>query len=104
MSDQGTRWLAGAAGVTAVGTATAVSVARSLRRRVSSDDPYEFEDFGLLDVGPFVAAAKHVLRRLGDRGGRRHQTDAGTPEVLPDAVFGRIGGIRGQGLVLTSGT
>ena len=36
--------------MTAVGTATAVSVARSLRRRVSSDDPYEYEDFGLLDA------------------------------------------------------
>lgn len=50
MSDQGARWLAGAAGVTAVGTATAVSVARSLRRRVSSEDPYQYEDFGLLDT------------------------------------------------------
>ena len=52
MSDESrrARWLAGAAGVTAVGTATAVSVARSLRRRVSSDDPYEYEDFSLLDA------------------------------------------------------
>jgi pimeloyl-ACP methyl ester carboxylesterase len=46
----GARWLAGAAGVTAVGTAAGVSVARSLRRRVSTDDPYEDEDFELLDA------------------------------------------------------
>jgi len=43
-------WLAGAAGLTAVGTAAGVSVARSLRRRVSTDDPYEDEDFELLDA------------------------------------------------------
>ena len=43
-------WLAGAAGLTAVGTAAGVSVARSLRRRVSTDDPYDDEDFELLDA------------------------------------------------------
>ncbi|MBX7432202.1 alpha/beta hydrolase [Mycobacterium sp. Y57] len=43
-------WLAGAAGVTAVGTAAGVSVARSLRRRVTSDDPHRGEDFELLDA------------------------------------------------------
>ena len=43
-------WLAGAAGLTAVGTAAGVSVARSLRRRVTTDDPYEHEDFELLDA------------------------------------------------------
>jgi len=43
-------WLAGAAGLTAVGTAAGVSVARSLRRNVSADDPYEDEDFELLDA------------------------------------------------------
>jgi len=43
-------WLAGAAGLTAVGTAAGVSVARSLRRHVSADDPYEDEDFELLDA------------------------------------------------------
>ena len=60
MSDKETRrprgrrsnapWLAGAAGLTAVGTAAGVSVARSLRRHVSADDPYEDEDFELLDA------------------------------------------------------
>ena len=44
------RWLAGAAGLTAVGSAAGVSVARSLRRHVSNDDPYEDEDFELLDA------------------------------------------------------
>ena len=50
MSDQSrARWLAGAAGVTAVGSAVGVSVAQSLRRRVSTEDLYEGEDFELLD-------------------------------------------------------
>jgi pimeloyl-ACP methyl ester carboxylesterase len=44
------RWLAGVAGLTAVGSAAGVSVARSVRRRVSTDDPYENEDFELLDA------------------------------------------------------
>ena len=35
----GARWLAGAAGLTAVGTAAGVSFARSMRRRVTVDDP-----------------------------------------------------------------
>lgn len=43
-------WLAGVAGLTAVGAAAGVSVARSLRRRVTTDDPYENEDFELLDA------------------------------------------------------
>ena len=71
MSDSGARWLAGAAGVTAVGSATAVSVARSLRRRVSSDDPYEFEDFGLLDADRSVVVTTPdgvdlAVREVGD--------------------------------------
>ncbi|MEO3760759.1 alpha/beta hydrolase [Mycobacterium sp. B14F4] len=44
------RWLAGAAGLSAVGAAAGVSVARSMRRRVMTDDPYEGEDFELLDA------------------------------------------------------
>ena len=44
------RWLAGAAGLGAVGSAAGVSVARSLRRHVSTDDPYVDEDFELLDA------------------------------------------------------
>jgi pimeloyl-ACP methyl ester carboxylesterase len=43
-------WLAGAAGLTAVGTAAGVSVARSVRRRVTADDPYAGEDFEVLDA------------------------------------------------------
>lgn len=49
MTDNG-RWLAGGAGLTAVGTAAGFSVARSLRRRLSVDDPYAYEDFTLLDA------------------------------------------------------
>lgn len=44
------RWLAGAAGLTAVGTAAGVSFARSVRRRVTADDEYADEDFELLDA------------------------------------------------------
>jgi pimeloyl-ACP methyl ester carboxylesterase len=48
------RWLAGAAGVTAVGSAVGASVAQSLRRRLSTDDPYQDEPFELLDEDPGV--------------------------------------------------
>lgn len=41
-------WLAGAAGLAAVGSVAGVSVARSVTRRVSTDDPYAGEDFELL--------------------------------------------------------
>ena len=43
-------WLAGVAGLAAVGTLAGVSVARSMTRRTTSDDPYEGEDFELLDA------------------------------------------------------
>ncbi len=43
-------WLAGAAGVAAVGSAAGVTAARSLRRKVTSDDPHTDEDFELLDA------------------------------------------------------
>lgn len=42
--------MAGAAGVAAVGSAAGVSAARSLRRKVTSDDPHTDEDFELLDA------------------------------------------------------
>jgi pimeloyl-ACP methyl ester carboxylesterase len=44
------RWLAGAAGLTAVGTVAGVSVARSMGRRVTAEDPYQHEDFEQLDA------------------------------------------------------
>ena len=44
------RWAAGIAGLTAVGGVAGVSVARSLGRRVTDDDPYRDEDFELLDA------------------------------------------------------
>ncbi|MCG7592961.1 alpha/beta fold hydrolase [Mycobacterium sp. C3-094] len=43
-------WLAGAAGVAAVGSAAGVTAARSLRRRVTDVDPHRDEDFELLDA------------------------------------------------------
>jgi pimeloyl-ACP methyl ester carboxylesterase len=43
------RWLAGAAGLSAVGTIAGVTVARSMTRRVVVDDPYAGEDFETLD-------------------------------------------------------
>jgi pimeloyl-ACP methyl ester carboxylesterase len=42
--------LAGVAGLAAVGTVAGVSVARSLTRRTTTDDPYAGEDFELLDA------------------------------------------------------
>lgn len=50
MSRAGAGWLAGAAGVAAVGSAAGVTVARSLRRRLTDEDPYREEDFELLDA------------------------------------------------------
>ena len=44
------RWLAGAAGLAAVGSGVGFSVAHSLGRRVSRDDPHHGEDFELLDA------------------------------------------------------
>ena len=43
------RWLAGAAGLSAVGTIAGVHVARSMTRRAASHDPYANEDFETLD-------------------------------------------------------
>ncbi len=44
------RWLAGAAGVGAVGTIAGATVARQmLNRRAVVDDPFQYEDFGTLD-------------------------------------------------------
>ncbi|BBY17435.1 alpha/beta fold hydrolase [Mycolicibacterium litorale] len=43
-------WLAGVAGLAAVGSLAGVTVARSLTRRVTDDDPYAGEDFELLDA------------------------------------------------------
>ncbi len=44
------RWMAGVAGLTAVGGLAGTTVARSLTRRVTDDDPYADEDFYLLDA------------------------------------------------------
>jgi pimeloyl-ACP methyl ester carboxylesterase len=44
------RWLAGAAGLSAVGGLAGTTVARSLTRRITDEDPYVGEDFELLDA------------------------------------------------------
>lgn len=44
------RWLAGLAGLSAVGTVAGASAARSITRRVNIEDPYVGEDFELLDA------------------------------------------------------
>jgi pimeloyl-ACP methyl ester carboxylesterase len=43
-------WLAGAAGLSAVGTVAGLSVARSVTRRAPTEDPYLGEDFNLVDA------------------------------------------------------
>ena len=44
------RWMAGVAGLAAVGGLAGTTVARSLTRRVTDDDPHADEDFYLLDA------------------------------------------------------
>jgi pimeloyl-ACP methyl ester carboxylesterase len=43
------RWLAGAAGLSAVGTIAGITVVRSMTRRAAIEDPYVREDFETLD-------------------------------------------------------
>ncbi|WP_245906055.1 alpha/beta fold hydrolase [Mycolicibacterium palauense] len=45
-------WLAGVAGLTAVGTVAGASAARKVARRAPIEDPYRDEDFGLFDSDP----------------------------------------------------
>lgn len=64
------RWLAGLAGVTAIGSVAGVSVARSVRRWGGVDDPYADEDFTTLDAdrGCVVTASDGVplaVREVG---------------------------------------
>ena len=44
------RWMAGMAGLSAVGTVAGASAARTVTRRVTVEDLYAGEDFGLLDA------------------------------------------------------
>lgn len=46
----GIPWLAGAAGLAAVGSLAGTTVARSVMRRTTSEDPHAYEDFELLDA------------------------------------------------------
>lgn len=64
------RWLAGAAGLAAVGSMAGVRVARSVRRHSRIDDPYADEDFSILDTdrGCVVTATDGVplaVREVG---------------------------------------
>jgi pimeloyl-ACP methyl ester carboxylesterase len=64
------RWMAGAAGLAAVGGLAGTTAARSLTRRVTADDPYADEDFYLLDAdrGCVVTTADGVplaVREVG---------------------------------------
>lgn len=43
-------WLAGLAGITAIGAVAGISVARSIGRPALTDDPYAGEDFALIDA------------------------------------------------------
>ncbi|MCT7367902.1 alpha/beta fold hydrolase [Mycolicibacterium llatzerense] len=75
MSDnKNARWLAGMAGLTAVGSVAGISVARSLRRR-SGEDPHAGEDFTTLDAdrGCVVTATDGVplaVREVGPKDAR----------------------------------
>lgn len=53
------RWLAGAAGLSAVGATAGLSAARSLRRRLTTEDRYADEDFELLDVDRSSVVTTH---------------------------------------------
>lgn len=64
------RWMAGMAGLTAVGTVAGVSAARSIAKLDSLDDPHATEDFTLLDAdrGSVVTAEDGVplaVREVG---------------------------------------
>lgn len=64
------RWMAGVAGLTAVGTVAGVSAARSLGKRPLAGDPHAAEDFAMLDAdrGTVVTTADGVplvVREVG---------------------------------------
>jgi pimeloyl-ACP methyl ester carboxylesterase len=87
-------WLAGAAGITAVGSVAGVSVARSMTRRVTVDDPYGDEDFELLgaDRGCIVTTADGVplaVREVGPE-------DAGLTVVFAHGFCLRMGAFHFQ--------
>jgi pimeloyl-ACP methyl ester carboxylesterase len=64
------RWMAGVAGLAAVGTLAGVSVARSMRKHDSVDDPHATEDFTLLDFdrASVVTTADGVLLAVREVG------------------------------------
>ncbi|MCU1694407.1 MAG: alpha/beta hydrolase fold protein [Mycobacterium sp.] len=67
------RWLAGVTGLAAVGGLAGTTVARSVTRRVTDDDPYADEDFCLIDAdrSSVVTTADGVplaVREVGPQG------------------------------------
>lgn len=63
-------WLAGAAGLTTVGTIAGVTVARSMTRRTTTEDPYRGEDFTILggDRATTVTTEDGVVLAVRDVG------------------------------------
>ena len=74
------RWLAGVAGLTAVGSVAGVSVARSLARRVSDEDPHLGEDFALVHDDRSVVVA-------ADDGVPLAVRECGPPDARLTVVF-----------------
>ena len=71
--------LAGAAGLAAVGAIAGVSVARSMTRRITSDDPYAGEDFELIDAdrGSVVTTPDGVDLAVREVGPEQRAADGG---------------------------
>lgn len=74
------RWLAGVAGLTAVGSVAGVSVARAIARRAESEDPYAGEDFTL------VHGDRSVVVTAGD-GVPLAVRECGPPDAPLTVVF-----------------
>ena len=69
-STKNRRWMAGVAGLTAVGMVAGVSAARSIGKRHLVEDPYAAEDFTLLDADRGSVVTTHdgvplVVREVG---------------------------------------
>lgn len=74
------RWLAGAAGVAAVGSIAGAAVAQSVTRRTTSDDPYADEDFYLFD-------ADRSTQVLTEDGVELEVRESGPPDAALTVVF-----------------
>ncbi len=74
------RWLAGAAGLGAVGSIAGHTIAHSMTRRTSAEDPYADEDFGILDSDRSSTVTTDDGVRLAVR-------DVGPPDAKLTVVF-----------------